>query len=133
MTDRKDYILIVEDDPDIREALRDALEPEGYTVRTAENGQEALDTLAGSPRLPNLILLDLMMPVLDGWRFLKARAERPTWKEIPVVVTSSVAPDERKALDVTGYMRKPIRLLELLALVERYVKPDPGTTQAGPA
>lgn len=88
-------ILVVEDSQDLREGLRDLLQVEGFDVLTAENGAVALELLAATDQ-PCLVLLDLMMPVMDGWAFLQAVRERPGTKvaALPVVVVSAVAGQE---------------------------------------
>jgi CheY-like chemotaxis protein len=83
----KPAILIVDDEPLFRDYLRSLLEPEGYTVDEAENGKEAIEALA-RPNPPNLVLLDLNMPVMSGTEFLKIRQEQDHLRRIPVVVIS---------------------------------------------
>jgi CheY-like chemotaxis protein len=82
-------VLVIDDDGDLREALIGLLEDEGFEVVGAKNGLDALNFLADSPRAPALILLDLMMPILDGWTFCKVRQGVSTLMEIPVVVISA--------------------------------------------
>lgn len=115
-------IAIVEDDTEIRESIRDALECEGYEVQTFKNGQEAIQGLAEAS--PSLILLDLMMPVMDGWKFLEEKKRLgPTLSEIPVFIVSAVAdPSKVKEAGAKGYIRKPLDLDVLLKLVEGYCK-----------
>lgn len=85
-------VLVVEDDEGLREGLRDLLEMDGFEVLTAENGATALQLLDRAER-PCLVLLDLMMPVMDGWTFMDAVRQRPgtTVAPLPVVVVSAVA------------------------------------------
>src|SRR3712207_6404701 len=85
------HLLVVEDDQDIRETLQQALELEGYQVSTAGNGKEALDILhlADPPSRPHLILLDLMMPIMDGWEFLEKARSTNLLSGIPVVIVSA--------------------------------------------
>ena len=92
-------VLVVDDDPDARARLRSVLERDGWTVSEAGNGQEALDVVAHSP--PRVILLDLTMPVMDGFTFLHELRERPGCADIPVVVLSArdLNADERRQLD----------------------------------
>jgi CheY-like chemotaxis protein len=84
------YILLIDDDPDLRQCLVDVLEDEGYEIRTAWSGREALsllETEAQSP--PSLILLDLMMPDLNGWQFHEQQQKNPRLAAIPVLVVTA--------------------------------------------
>lgn len=115
-------ILIVEDDHNIRLMLRDTLEYEGYKVFTVPHGQEALDALKGMGQ-PGLILLDLNMPVMDGFQFLAAKAADPSIADIPVVVVSAekdAASMVRERGQIQGVIAKPIEHEALLVLVRRY-------------
>jgi CheY-like chemotaxis protein len=113
-------ILVVEDDADIREVLVQVLEFEGYQVITAENGREALERLSNA-ELPGLILLDLMMPVMDGWRFREAQLSNTKISGIPVVVLSADGNLQQKAATIhaAGYLKKPVELETLLNTVGR--------------
>ena len=111
-------ILIIEDQNDIRESLAELLEEEGYTVATAANGRQALDGLARGLE-PSVILLDLMMPGMDGWEFRRRQQRDPDLAGIPVVIMSAVDQGSRLAgLDAAAYVRKPLDLRRLLAAVE---------------
>jgi CheY-like chemotaxis protein len=123
------YILIVEDDDDIREALTQILELEGYVVREAVNGREALDICAEDPP-PHLILLDLMMPVMDGWQFRSEQMKDPRLAKIPVVVISADAGVHEKvaSLGAASVLPKPISLDRLLKAVET-ICPPPHRTE----
>ena len=114
-------VLVVDDDPDIRDTVAEVLSDEGYSVELACNGRDALDRLATAQAKPDLILLDLMMPELDGWGFMAEVQKVPRLAEIPVIVFSaqSVSPESASALRVCGFLRKPLRLHELLELVGR--------------
>lgn len=114
-------VLVVEDDFDIRGTIRLALEAEGYTVATAENGREALEYLRGVG-VPCLILLDLMMPVMDGWAFRAAQRADPGWARVPVVVISADgrASQKARALGAADGLSKPIDLDALLDTVKRH-------------
>jgi CheY-like chemotaxis protein len=113
-------VMVVEDDFAIRETLRELLEEEGYKVVEASNGAEALSRLRA--RTPRLILLDLMMPVMDGWEFRHELEEDPRLASIPVIVISADHALEEKvdSMHVEGYLAKPFELDRLLAAVERY-------------
>ncbi|MDQ3264883.1 MAG: hybrid sensor histidine kinase/response regulator [Myxococcota bacterium] len=114
-------ILIVEDDAELREPLADILRDEGYEVETAANGLEATTRLRNPGTVPNLILLDLMMPVMDGWHFRAEQLKHPALASIPVVVLSGTADVRREAtaLGAVGYVSKPYKLDVLLSVVRR--------------
>jgi CheY-like chemotaxis protein len=112
-------VLVVEDDPDQREAIVLALESEGYTVVTAGTGVEALEVLDAGAK-PCMILLDLMMPEMDGVQFRSEQLKSPSLAHIPVVVVSAFGQQTRaKYLQVADYLRKPLELGQLLTVVER--------------
>ena len=111
-------ILVVEDDPDIRGSLRDVLEDEGYRVVTACDGLDALRALDEIAR-PCLILLDLMMPVMDGAEFLDHMRRRRELSDVKVMVVSAW-PDAASSIEATGFVSKPIDLEALLEKVARY-------------
>jgi CheY-like chemotaxis protein len=114
-------ILLVEDDTDSREILAEILEEEGYRVACAANGQEALDYLQSNTSPPRLILLDLMMPVMDGWQFLDEQRRTPNLATIPVVIVTGMGARTRKnGLGVAGYLLKPIDVTALLGMVASY-------------
>ena len=113
------FVLIVDDDPDLLDVTSFVIENEGMTVETARNGEEALALLA-TGRLPALVLLDLMRPVMNGWEFLTAVANDPVLRELPVVVlTAAEHAHVPGALEV---LSKPMDLKALLRVVERYVR-----------
>lgn len=115
-------VLVIEDDPDQRDAVALALESEGYAVVTAATGLEALEWLA-SGTTPCLILLDLMMPDMDGVQFRSEQLKSAALAPIPVVVVSAFGQATRaKYLQVADYLRKPVALDRLLAVVERIVQ-----------
>jgi CheY-like chemotaxis protein len=112
-------ILLVEDDPYIAESLAELLLGEGYAVVSAQNGKEALDYLRSSQSLPRLILLDLMMPVMDGYRFREAQKQDARLADIPVVAMSADRGAQLKTqgTGVRYSLRKPLELDELLRIV----------------
>ena len=120
LTESRKNILVVEDDPATRDAVALVLEDEGYSVTGVANGQEALRHLRQTP-LPNLIVLDLMMPVMNGLEFRKQQTQDPALKGIPVLVISADGAVSQKAaaLGVKDYLRKPIDLDLLLEAVQR--------------
>jgi CheY-like chemotaxis protein len=112
-------VLVVDDDRMLREVLIGALEDEGYTVRAARNGREALALLEHWQ--PDLILLDLMMPEMDGWTFRSRQLQLPDWADIPVIVLSA-GPNLRYGVDSlrsTAIFPKPFDLDLLLAAVDK--------------
>src|SRR5262249_20778971 len=116
-------VLVVEDDEDIRTSMTEILEDEGFTAVTAADGREALRCLRGAKELPRLILLDLMMPVMDGWASRAAQLADPKLAEIPVVILSA-ATDVRKhaaQLHVEEYLPKPVDVPELLHAIGRHL------------
>ena len=119
----KKNILVVEDDSDIRSLLKTALLMEGYEVETAVNGQDAWDSLHSKEEKPHAIVLDLMMPVMDGWRFLELQAQSSMIKNIPILIVSATSeqripePSQNQAV-----LRKPIDLTEFLSCIEQLSK-----------
>jgi CheY-like chemotaxis protein len=114
-------VLIVEDDADVREALVFFLQGEGYEVVEAGHGAEALQELHRNDRV-GLILLDLMMPVMNGWEFRAAQTNDPRLAAIPVVIITADHSAARKAADAgaAGCLLKPVDLPDLLDYVGRY-------------
>jgi len=112
------YVLVVEDDRDIRESLVLLLTAEGRAVKVAGNGREALDVLRASPP-PCLILLDLMMPVMDGRQFLQEKDGDAALSGIPVCVLTAGAP-VAPAPSIVSTVRKPINIPHLLGIVDRH-------------
>lgn len=113
------HILIVEDSLDLQALLGELFEQEDYKISRAMNGREALDYLASVRDLPSLILLDLMMPVMDGIEFREIQRKDPRLAKIPVVVMTADSNSQNKAaeLGVSEIIRKPIR--DIAGLVER--------------
>jgi CheY-like chemotaxis protein len=119
-------ILLVEDNADIRTAIKVLLELEGYRVVTAGNGEEALQVLREG-LAAGLILLDLAMPIKDGFEFRNEQVSAPALAHIPVVVYSGASNVEDKAasLGVIGYFHKPVEIDQLLELVHRHCLQEP--------
>ncbi len=117
-------VLIVDDEADSREALALLLRHDGYPVAMAGNGQEALSYLRARPA-PCLILLDLNMPVMDGWEFLQRQQAEEPLARIPVLVVSGGV-DRRTSAPLrgaVGVFTKPIRIEALLAEIEQWCPP----------
>jgi len=118
MTKKTARIFIVDDDEALLELLGGLLESEGYEVETARNGKEAMEKLA-TMAPPGLILLDLKMPVMDGWQFLAARPAEPPALRVPIVLLSGLAFIPNTP-GVTDFLSKPIDPSRLLACVRRF-------------
>jgi CheY-like chemotaxis protein len=112
-------ILVVDDDDTIREAITETLQDEGYSVESAADGREALEKVKTTP--PDAVVLDLMMPVMDGWTFLEHFRRDKVCGDAPILLTSAVRRLEEAAseLHVQACLAKPFDLDELLATVER--------------
>ena len=126
---RSNVVLVVDDDPDILEALSEILEAEGFEIKRARNGKEALERL--QPEAPDLILLDLMMPVMDGWEFAQRMRQRePPIARIPLIVLSADRNVGSKATEIgaVGHLAKPFELNDLLEMVRRSLTPSAAHT-----
>jgi CheY-like chemotaxis protein len=112
-------VLVVEDDVDVREAMVQVLESAGHAAVSAGDGEEALAQLDGGVT-PCLILLDLMMPRMDGWQFIEQHNRRAS--RAPIVVVSAYGSQEQAlgGPGVVAYMRKPVDIDELLAIVDQH-------------
>lgn len=115
-------VLVVDDDPDARELMEMFLTKEGYTVRTACNGREALELL--QTIRPSLILLDVQMPVMDGMEFREHQRRDRALLSIPTVVLTGAAVEPMLDLAVDEALRKPVRGVDLLAIVRRHCDRD---------
>lgn len=118
----KKHVLIVEDDKDILEVLKDLLMSEEYRVSTAENGKVALSFLSSTPTLPGLILLDLMMPEMDGFQFREKQALDERFKQIPVVVMTADGHIEAKLERIKAhvFLKKPLDLENVLETIAKF-------------
>ncbi len=117
-------VLVVEDDTDIRAALIDVLNEHGYVAVGAINGQDALDKLRAQQK-PCVIVLDLMMPVMDGRTFREKQLDTPELASIPVVVVSAYREMLDQALRIKDVLRKPLDIDDLVAAVRRHCDPQP--------
>jgi CheY-like chemotaxis protein len=123
----KGQLLLVEDDDDIRVDLCALLDHRGYQVSTVRNGREALDYLR-SHEPPQLILLDLMMPGMDGWQLRVELLKDKRWAAIPVLLLSGAGglATEAAALGAVAFLNKPFKMSQLLGLVQQHCGP-PGS------
>jgi CheY-like chemotaxis protein len=118
---RRYSILIVDDDDAIREALEDVLSDEGYHVVGMSDGQQALTYLQAEQR-PSAMLVDLWMPVMDGWKFLEAVLDDPRFSRIPLIVLTAARDQRARDLRVSEVLTKPVQLQQVLAVLERLTK-----------
>ena len=118
MSDRP-TVLIVDDEPDLRATICDVLAEEGWNAIGAGDGAAALRLLREGLR-PRLILLDLVMPGMDGWRFREAQAADPQLASIPVILLCSETHARSAPIDVAMLLRKPVAIDELTQTVERF-------------
>jgi CheY-like chemotaxis protein len=113
-------VLVVEDEPYLCDLIADVLEAEGHTARKASNGLDALQMI--SERKPHLVLLDLMMPIMDGWEFMAELRANPAWRDVPVVVITAVY-DVAKTQSITNasaVITKPFDIDQLSDVVRHY-------------
>ncbi len=117
-------ILIVDDDRDIRETLKELVEQEGFAAICAENGEDALTELRSGDVLPCVILLDLTMPVMDGFAFRAAQLADPALAAVPVVVMTADGnlEDKRKRIGAVRALKKPMEVDELIDVIAVYAR-----------
>jgi CheY-like chemotaxis protein len=116
-------VLVVEDNDATREALSEILNAAGYDTAAAENGRQALDYLHQHPDRPSVILLDMMMPVMDGWEFLRRKRKEPPLAPVPVVVFSAASGINLRTMQALGavdVLAKPADPADLIAAVARH-------------
>ena len=111
-------VFIIEDDVDTRDMLAKFLELEGFNVELAANGRQALDLLATGTTV-NVIVLDLMMPVMDGWEFRRRQVEDARLRNIPTIVVSAAGRDRLTQVSADAYLSKPVDMDELLERVSQ--------------
>ncbi len=125
VADRNFKVLVVDDDPNIRRMIVAALKRDGYEFLEAPNGREALDTMRAEH--PNVVVLDLMMPILSGWDVLRERADDAALRSIPVIVISANRDPEvatAVAQGICAFLPKPFDIGALSALVRSCIPPD---------
>jgi CheY-like chemotaxis protein len=132
VVDTRPKVLVVDDEESLREVMAETLADEGYAVETAENGARALEVLA--QRRPDAIILDLMMPVLDGWAFVEGYRD-VAGADIPIVSVSAVLNSDvaqrLQRLGVRMCLTKPFEIDELIGCVRQIVGPERSTQDAG--
>jgi CheY-like chemotaxis protein len=113
-------ILVIDDEPDIRLLLADILKMLGYSVRVAANGKEALDNIR-TLGVPSMIVLDLMMPIMDGYEFWAEQHRDPTMADVPVIVITAGPGVQRADVKPFGVIGKPIKLPQLFSLIGKAI------------
>lgn len=114
-------ILVVDDDDDLRDSLCDALEEQGYKPQRMASAKSALKYLRSAEKLPNLILLDLMMPEMNGWQFRDEQLGDPLLAKIPVVVITAADNLGEVPIQASEILLKPLKLQSLLGAIERHL------------
>lgn len=126
---KQPYILIVDDDPDILDGISAVLETQPYRLATARDGKKCLELLA--QEIPDLLILDLLMPRMDGWGVIREMRGDPRYADVPIMVLTTVVEDASRrryeletglAMDVQDYAQKPVAPAELLKRVRALLK-----------
>ena len=115
-------ILVIEDDADIREVLSLLLSMEGFDVSVAEDGLSALEYLRSAAALPDLVLLDLVMPFMDGYQFRREQKLDPRLSQIPVIIMTANQLPEDQTLGAAGFLRKPVALDQVVVSIRAIEK-----------
>ena len=124
--DKQPYILIVDDDPDILEGITMILESQPYRLATARDGMKCMEMIGEEK--PDLLILDLLMPRMDGWGVIREMRSEPSYVDVPILVLTTVVEDASRrryeletgmAMDVQDYIRKPARPDDLLSRVAK--------------
>lgn len=125
----KPYILIVDDDPDIVEGILMILETQPYRLETARDGKQCMEMV--SKEIPNLLILDLLMPKMDGWGVIREMRSTPKFASVPILILSTVIEDASHrryeletgmSMDIQGYVQKPAKPASLLQMVEKILQ-----------
>lgn len=125
----KPYILIVDDDPDILEAVTTILETQPYRLKTARDGKQCMTLI--NEEIPDLLILDLLMPRMDGWGVIREMRSEPKFSKVPIMILTTVIEDASRrryeletnmAMDVQDYVQKPVRPDELIRRTENLLK-----------
>lgn len=137
--EHKPYILIVDDDPDILEGILAILETQPYRTATARDGKKCMDMIAQG--IPDLLILDLLMPRMDGWSVIREMRSEPRYAHVPIMVLTTVIEDASRrryeletgmAMDVQDYVQKPTRPDDLLERVARLLRSRVATASSRP-
>jgi two-component system, OmpR family, alkaline phosphatase synthesis response regulator PhoP len=127
--EEKPYILVVDDDPDILDGIVTVLESQPYRLGTARDGKRCMEMIA--QEIPNLLILDLLMPRMDGWGVIREMRSEPRFAHVPIMILTTVIEDASRrryeletgmAMDVQEYVQKPVKPTELIRCVEKLLK-----------
>ena len=127
--DRPPFILIVDDDPDILEGILTILESQPYRLATARDGKKCMEMI--EHEVPDLLILDLLMPRMDGWGVIREMRSNPRYTGVPIMVLTTVIEDASRrryeletgmAMDVQEYIQKPARPADLIDRVEKMLR-----------
>ena len=127
--EKQQYILIVDDDPDILEGITTILETRSYRLDTARDGKQCMVMV--NEEIPDLLILDLLMPRMDGWGVIREMRSEPRFNRVPIMILTTVIEDASRrryeletnmAMDVQDYVQKPVRPDELIRRVEKLLK-----------
>lgn len=123
------YLLIVDDDPDILEGILTVLESQPYRLKTARDGKTCMEMMAQEK--PDLLILDLLMPRMDGWGVIREMRSEPQYEDVPIMILTTVIEDASRrryeletgmSMDVQDYVQKPVRPDDLINRVEKLLK-----------
>ena len=118
---QRTHVLVVEDEREVADGIADCLLREGITSSTAPNGEKAFEWLRSTSRLPDAIVLDLWMPVMNGWKFRAEQRRDPELSRIPVVVISADVGPQAEAIDAAAFLRKPVDAPQLVSALRRVI------------
>ena len=127
--EKQPYILIVDDDPDILEGVTTILETQPYRLSTARDGKQCMEKIG--EEIPDLLILDLLMPRMDGWGVIREMRSEPRFNSVPIMILTTVIEDASRrryeletnmAMDVQDYVQKPVRPDELIRRVENLLQ-----------
>lgn len=129
--EKKPYILIVDDDPDILEGILTILESQPYRLATARDGKKCIEMIEED--IPDLLVLDLLMPRMDGWGVIREMRSEPRFASVPIMVLTTVIEDASRrryeletgiAMDVQDYIQKPAKPADLIKRIERQLQKE---------
>lgn len=135
MVEKEPYILVVDDDPDILEGITTVLETQPYRLATARDGKKCMEMI--EEEIPDLLILDLLMPRMDGWGVIREMRSEPRYTNVPIMVLTTVIEDASRrryeletgmAMDIQDYVQKPVQPAELIRLVEKLLHQGVETT-----